>query len=439
MQAQLGPEMPSFLEALDAIAPTSIHLNILKRFKLRENFDGVKWYKNGVYLPERPVFTLDPAFHAGAYYVQEASSMLIAEAAHQLTDLSAPLRVLDLCAAPGGKSILLASLLSPDSLLVSNEVISSRYQVLDYNLTKWGISNKITTSQEVNKFSGLEAFFDLILVDAPCSGEGLFRRDPEAVNEWSPENVVQCSIRQKKILQDTIALLKPGGILLYSTCTYNTEENDTNANWLLQQFPLEVAPLEIPPDWQLVQRDIGYQCYPHRVQGEGFYLAAFRKTGAQAEIRRSKNSPKLRYWENLPKAQLKLLESWLDPAQELQFLQSEKSGIVAFPQNLYEDLLLLSPYLRYFRMGTTVGHLKGKDLVPDPSLALSLLLHPDMPSVELDKENTLRFLKRESPELPAAPGWHLVRYEGLGLGWVKVLHNRANNYYPKEWMIRMSI
>jgi 16S rRNA C967 or C1407 C5-methylase (RsmB/RsmF family)/NOL1/NOP2/fmu family ribosome biogenesis protein len=438
MQEQLGIEFDDFREALSSPAPVSIHFNIFKHQYSKENFDGVEWYNNGVYLPERPNFTLDPTFQAGAYYVQEASSMLIADAVRQLFDLDRDLKVLDLCAAPGGKSTLLASLLSENSLLVSNEVIRSRYQVLDYNLTKWGISNKITISQDAERFAGLENFFDLILVDAPCSGEGLFRKDPEAMREWSPEQVQLCSARQQRILTATVPLLKPGGKLLYSTCTYNDRENSENAQWLQDNFPLETARLEFPEDWNIRERPRGFQCYPHLLRGEGLYLSAFVKTSGDGSSK-DKAGKMLPYHEPLPKGREKELSRWIKSEQTFRFFQDQKGQITAIPEDLFESVLRLSPYLRYFRMGTPVGAFKGNDLIPDPALALANILHPDAPSVAVDQSTALQFLKKESIALTTKPGWKVVRYNGLALGWIKALPNRINNYYPKEWRIRMQI
>lgn len=437
MREQLGSEFNAFLEALSETPPTSIHFNIFKNLNREENLDGVKWNYTGVYLPERPSFTLDPAFHAGAYYVQEASSMLVAEAARQLLDLDRAVKVLDLCAAPGGKTTLLASVISEDSLLVANEVIRSRYQVLDYNLTKWGIPNKVTISQDVEQFGKIGSFFDLILVDAPCSGEGMFRKDPQAIAEWSPENVAYCSTRQKRILKNTVDLLKPGGILLYSTCTYNRHENEENAAWLLEEFPLEVAPLDLSPDWGITTRDIGYQCYPHRVSGEGFYLAAFRKLGKNKRPPKNKIASKFRYYQPLVKSKQQAIQGFIRQDADLVFLESDKGQIIAVPAELHHDLLQLSPYFRYFRMGTSIGRFKGKDLIPDPALALSTLIRAELPRIKVDQEEAIKFLRKEIPQVAASTGWQLISYKDLPLGWIKGLKNRINNYYPKEWRIRM--
>ncbi len=268
MESRLGKELPDFLGALDAPAPVSIHYNPIKSPK-PENSDGVKWYSNGVYLEKRPVFTLDPLFHAGLYYVQEASSMFLAEALKQTVDISTPLRVLDLAAAPGGKSTILASLLHKESFILCNEVIKSRYNILNYNLSKWGMPNTHVSNHDSKDFSGLKGFFDLILLDAPCSGEGLFRKDPAAVDHWDEDHVKFCSLRQQRILANAVNLLRPGGTIIYSTCTYNQAENEGNASWLLQNYDLQPVELKIQEDWSIEKRAIGYQFYPHKIQGEG--------------------------------------------------------------------------------------------------------------------------------------------------------------------------
>ncbi len=271
MQALLGPEFPAFLEALDQPAPLSIRLNPAKPSGwTTKDLEPVPWHPQGRYLPERPQFTLDPAFQAGAYYVQEASSMLIGEALRQILDLSLPLRALDLCAAPGGKTTLLASLLTEDSLLVANEVIQSRTLPLRHNIAKWGLPNVWACNHDSREFAPLEGYFDLVLVDAPCSGEGLFRKDPDAAAEWSLNNVELCCGRQKRILADAAPLLRPGGILLYSTCTFNHREDGENARWLAEQYGFSLLPLSLPPEWGIVDTGAGYQCYPHRVKEKAF-------------------------------------------------------------------------------------------------------------------------------------------------------------------------
>ena len=280
MQHQLGEEANQLFSVLDGPSPISIHLHPVKTNPQFVNNHPVPWHKNlGRYLEERPVFTLDPTFHAGSFYVQEASSMFIAQGFEYFfkPDQRSGLKVLDLCAAPGGKSTLLASLLPSDAFFLANEVIQSRYQILNHNLDKWGLPNTSSSNHDPDDFKALEGFFDFILVDAPCSGEGLFRKDENAREEWSEENVILCAGRQKRILQAAVPLLKKGGILAYSTCTYNDLENQENCLWLENEFNLHHEAIPLTSDWGIVSKERGYQFYPHKVRGEGFFCAFFKK------------------------------------------------------------------------------------------------------------------------------------------------------------------
>ena len=292
MQHILGAEYSAFVDNLQKEAPTTIRLNSKKNLPdssiFPEKLAPVLWNDDGFYLPQRPSFTLDPSFHAGAYYVQEASSMFVAEAIKQTVDLTKPLKIMDLCAAPGGKSTLLASLLNNKSLLVANEVIKSRIGALKENLEKWGYPNYLVSNHDPEEMIDLEGFFDVVLTDAPCSGEGLFRKDPKASKEWSENSVQLCSARQKRILQAATMLVAPNGYLCYSTCTYNEKENEQNARWLIQTTDFEEVKLNIPAEWGIVEKEFGYQFFPHKVQGEGFYLAIFRKTRGDKQEARGK-------------------------------------------------------------------------------------------------------------------------------------------------------
>jgi len=439
MQARLGAEWEAFLQALNSPAPVSLRFHLLKHKKWSENYEKVKWCFNGVYLPERPVFTLDPAFHAGAYYVQEASSMLVCHLLQQVFPNPAGIRALDLAAAPGGKSTLLAEWLGQDGFLVANEVIRSRFQTLDYNHIKWGYANTVVSNHDSQDFSALENWFDLILLDAPCSGEGLFRKDPGAMAEWSPDNVAHCAARQKRILADAVRLLKPGGILLYSTCTYNEAENDDNVQWMGQTFGFESIFADLPDDWGISRTLCGLQCYPHRVKGEGFYLAALQKTG-DGPTRQINSSYRFSGWGPLPGKYQNLIRPFLRNPHEFSFYIDSSYCIRALPKDKEETTGKVAQALHRCRWGIEVGQIKGKDFIPAPELALSNVIEPDLPAVTPDRATALRYLKKEPVDLPGAPGgWVLVRYDGLNLGWAKVLQNRTNNYYPKAWRILMEL
>ena len=244
---------------------------------------SIPWSSHGYYLNERPSFTLDPLFHAGCYYVQEASSMFLEQALKQTVDLSQPVKVLDLCAAPGGKSTLIQSFITSDSLLVSNEVIKSRVNVLQENLIKWGGANVVLTNNDAKDFASLYDYFDLLVVDAPCSGSGLFRKDPEAIGEWSENNVKLCSQRQQRILADAFSSLKKNGIIIYCTCSYSTEENEEILDWMAEKFKVESLRLTIKKEWNIVETQsmhhnlFGYRFYPDKLKGEGFFIACLQK------------------------------------------------------------------------------------------------------------------------------------------------------------------
>lgn len=439
MQQRLGAEWPAFVAALADVPPVSIRYNQHKLSPSATGTEPVPWLAEGHYLPKRPVFTLDPAFHAGAYYVQEASSMFVAAVLEQCIDTTLPLNVLDLCAAPGGKSTLLADVLSADSLLLANEVIRPRYQTLRYNLAKWGLPNTHTSNHDSRDFAPLAGFFDVIIVDAPCSGEGLFRKDDKAAHEWSPDNVQLCAGRQKRILAEAVPLLKPGGVLLYCTCTYNDHENRDNVEWLTAQFLLAPIALRAAPSTGILVEGNTCQFLPHRTRGEGFFIAAFRKT--EGEARASLKTKPFERLSPVPKALLSVLDTWVDnPAGDLSFYQDKNGQISAVLQTQAEHCAVISQALYRFEPGFRVGTFKGKDFIPAPELALHTRCHPATTSIGADKAQALRFLKKEDPALGDVPkGWVKVTYQGLGLGWVKGLPNRINNYYPREWRILMNL
>ena len=439
LQAQLGDEWAAFQAALKEPAPTSIRLNPLKPGALDLALEmPVPWCEQGRYLSARPVFTLDPLLHAGAYYVQEASSMFLCEAVRQWMGTDRPIRALDLCAAPGGKSTLLASLLPEGSFLLANEVIRSRAGILRQNLERWGAGHTGLSVHDSREFGRLQGFFDLVLVDAPCSGEGLFRKEPQAIEEWSEANVQLCAGRQKRILAEAVPLLRPGGLLLYSTCTYNAQENEDNAAWLEKEQGLSPLRLDLPADWKIVATGRGYQLYPHRVRGEGLFLAGFRQpAGREHSVREGRKSP----IERLTRKESSQLAPWLRAGHGLVFWKNKVGEVSALPEKLFELTEALRTGLSRVQTGQLLGTLKGDLFLPSHTLALSEWIDPEFQGVELPREKALRFLKKEAIELPVTglKGWALARYRGRNLGWFKALPNRINNYFPKEWRIRMEL
>ncbi|WP_210489752.1 methyltransferase RsmF C-terminal domain-like protein [Rufibacter aurantiacus] len=441
MQTQLGEAYPAFADALNQPSPTSIRVNRAK-MPLPTSLPQVPWTETGFYLSMRPSFTLDPMFHGGAYYVQEASSMFLEQALRQSVNLSEPLAVLDLCGAPGGKSTHIASLLSEESLLVANEVIKPRANILAENIQKWGSGNVVVTNNDPSHIGQLTGFFDVMVVDAPCSGEGMFRKDPDAVNEWSEANVKLCSERQRRILMDVWDALKPGGVLIYSTCTYNLEENEENLAWLSKQQDAKSISLQLQPDWGITETELegmhGYRFYPHRTQGEGFFLAAVRKTGGdEARAYRKSKRP---FLVSASKQEKALVQDWLKEPQNWELVK-HKETLRALPQAWMLELEQLYENLRVVYGGIEVAEVMKNNAKPLPALALSQHVSEDtFPRAEVDLATALKFLHREDIVLEnSANGWVLVQFNGVALGWGKKLQNRVNNHYPKEWRIRMSL
>lgn len=369
--------------------PVSIRLNPFK-FKDIEG-TPIPWNRWGRILPERPVFTLDPLFHAGAYYVQDSSAMFVGHLFRNLP-LFKGMKVLDLCAAPGGKTTdLAASLreaLGDSFLLVSNEIMHQRASVLCDNVAVWGDPNVVVTSVDPAAFARLGAFFDVIVADVPCSGEGMFRKDRKAVEQWSEDTVALCAARQKRILADVWPALKQGGFLIYSTCTYNEKENDDNLEWAAAELGGEIAaPVDEFSESGVRSTRCGHLLKAGESLGEGQWAGYLEKTSS--------------------------------------------SGGKCQPLDILHPL----------RNGVRKGETKGRDFIPDCDWALSLDFDRSAyPLVEVDKDTALCFLHRDTLVLPdAARGYNVICYEGLPLGFVKNLGNRCNNLLPARRRILMDI
>ncbi|MEZ4900721.1 MAG: RNA methyltransferase [Spirosomataceae bacterium] len=444
IKAQMGNEYADFEAALHQAPPVSIRYNPIKPTDIAGEMI-IPWCATGRYLSQRPIFTLDPLFHSGAYYVQEASSMLIGYALQQAVDTTKPLRVLDLCAAPGGKTTLLTSILHEESLILANEVIKSRVMILKENVQKWGFANVHVSNHDPEDLDGLKAFFDVILIDAPCSGEGLFRKDPAAVSEWSLGNVKVCMGRQKRILEAALPLLKPSGTLVYCTCTYNDSENQESGQFILETMDFEEQKINLPLHWGVVAKPIGYQCYPHRVRGEGFFFALFHKKASVATAQRYDSLPKkgkeegFRSCKRLPAKQIPEVSRWLAHPETYRFFTKPNGEVLALMDSQLDDLRILDNTLWTKGLGLEMGVFKGNDFIPSHALALSNALSKQIPHLELSENQALLFLKKENLSLETPKGWLLATYQGLGLGWMKGLGNRINNYLPKDWRIRMEL
>ncbi len=437
-------EFSAFKKAIDQPSRTSIRLNASKPQVQDWKKQPISWSDQGYYLDERPSFTLDPAFHAGAYYVQEASSMFID---HILKSLQISKGLfLDLAAAPGGKSTLLSSFLANEGMLVANEVIQSRAQVLKENIVKWGMGNTIVTNNDPEHFSPLEGFFDLVLIDAPCSGEGMFRKDPQARNEWSPDHVALCELRQKRILDRAGALVKGGGYLIYSTCTFNEQENEGMIRFLTEEFAYEPVRIPLDSSWGIKETAVqsegkvfyGYRFFPHLVNGEGFFITVLQRSeeGYIQELRKVKDFKHHILKEISDKESTDLDQDLGFDGQGKYYTLNDSYFRISKDWNLHFQKLSQHLSLKYF--GVELGKKQKKDWIPSHEWALSLLPKNDFSTCALNQEEALEFLRKNDLSLPELPlGWILITFQGLPIGWVKNLGNRLNNYYPKEWRIRM--
>lgn len=456
-------EMEEFIQALSQTeASVCIRTNQLKHPTVVGN---VPWCPEGNYLTERPVFTLDPLLHAGAYYVQEAASQFVTHVLRSLLPQDKAVTMIDLCAAPGGKSTAALSVLPEGSLLVSNEIDRRRSRILSENITKWGMKDVIVTGNAPADFTGLNHLFDVILADVPCSGEGMFRKDEGAIADWSPAKVEGCVALQRQILSDVWPTLKPGGLLIYSTCTFNVHEDEEQLQYICQQLGATLVDIPTDESWNIHPPLIkGLPCYrfmPHYTRGEGLFMAALRKkdddevitpqheakkggkksktVGRTISHNTGKSAPKN---NGKPVIDLKkttiFVKDWVSCEG---FVEATPEGTLRFIPSALQGLheLLSDHGLYMLQSGIELGTIKGHDIIPSHALAMSLDRNPDaFPRVEIDLENALQYLRREAIVLPpeAPQGYVLVTYQHLPLGFVKNMGNRSNNLYPQEWRIR---
>lgn len=432
----MGTEYNSFFDSLQTPSPASIRINPKKNYPL-ESDNAIPWTRFGKYLSTRPIYTLDPWLHAGGYYVQEPSSMFLEQAVACSVDTSQPIVALDLCAAPGGKSTHLLSLLNAKSLLISNETIRSRAAILTENIQKWGHANVMVTNNDPASFSRLGGLFDLIVVDAPCSGEGLFRKDSLAVDEWSLSNVELCAMRQRRILKDIWPALKQNGILIYCTCTYNHKEDEETMNWLGREGNTEFLSIPTQPDWGVVESKVknvvGYRFYPHKLKGEGFFISVLRKTEPQNEIRVFTKSPLSKIQKNENS-----ISNWISTPEGFSFFNNNDI-ISCVPASATDLIAFLAQKLNTRMIGTPLATSKRGKLVPEHAAALSIHLNKnEFYNMELNFEQALNYLRKDPLNISTKEkGFGLATYQGTPLGWLNFISNRINNMYPPNWRIRM--
>ncbi|MBI1307334.1 MAG: RNA methyltransferase [Bacteroidetes bacterium] len=425
---QFGTKADDFLDSLNEEPAISVRLNPRKAISLFENTREISWTKWGRFLEQRPVFALDPLFHAGAYYVQESSSMFLEEAFNQLSLPENP-TVLDLCAAPGGKSTHLLSLMNGKGLLISNEVIKTRNSILRENITRWGFANVLVSRNEAHEFASTDFQFDLIVVDAPCSGEGMFRKDPHSRTEWSEDNVNLCSLRQQKIIAEIWPSVAPGGYLIYSTCTFNPAENEAQINRLISEGgAVNIELKNINPKIQETRP--GYAFYPMNTPGEGFYISVLQKPDGERKKLKlpKKNIPEIIKYPDI----FKLISgtfSIIKTGEEL----------CAIPEAFAEPIHYLKQKLNITRTGLPIGtDIRGK-LQYSHDLAMSVdLISSYFKTQEVELETALEFLRKNTVDIPVGKDkWLLLTYKNIPLGWLKNAGNRWNNYFPTAWRLRM--
>ena len=447
LHAAPGFEEDAFIKAHEEKAVISIRFQPIKYSIFTQQYlsnhlqfpinNNVPWCEAAYYLSERPSFTFDPLFHAGLYYVQEASSLFLWEVLQQTIGIDTKdKKVLDLCAAPGGKSTLLSSYFM-DGLVVANEVIKSRANILSENITKWGNDNVVVTNNDPSHFRKLDGFFDVLVIDAPCSGSGLFRKDKGVINEWSEEAVNLCSLRQQRIVADAYACLKHNGILIYATCSYSIAEDEAIMDWMLDSFQLLPMQLDVK-NWNIIEtasvkhNAYGYRFYPDKVDGEGFFISAFMKNeGSYFHSSMQSSLPVL------TKREKEIWEPWINDVESVSLLK-QNDFVIAFSNPIHQYLALLQKALYIKQAGITLGEIKGKDIIPHHALAVSNMANESLSNVEFTSEQAIKFLQKKEIEIDTSAlskGWQLARYCGIGLGWMKVLPNRINNYYPTEWRI----
>jgi 16S rRNA C967 or C1407 C5-methylase (RsmB/RsmF family)/NOL1/NOP2/fmu family ribosome biogenesis protein len=432
MKVILGNGYSDFESSLHEVAPVSIRINENKlsssKFSIFNLSSSINWCASGIYLEQRPSFTLDPLFHSGSYYVQEAASMFVEQCVNTVRRYGNIDYILDLCAAPGGKSTHLLSLF-PDSLVVSNEVIRSRTAILEENITKWGLANTVITSCDPAAFHKLKHVFDFILADAPCSGEGMFRKEPEALKKWSPENVKHCAIRQLRIVRDVWDALKPGGFLLYGTCTYNIEENENVIRFIVDNLGAESIPVDISTfegiSSSLDKNIHACRFFPHKTKSEGLFLSLVRKNG---ELKQS--VPKhVKQISKIPE-----LNSWLQQNERFAYIR-KNDRIYMLPEKFAADVEFIGKTIYTLSSGTEICTIKGKELIPSFDFAHSTKINANNFTVwEVDKTTALKFLKKETLSAPTGvgKGFVLLTYQNVPLGWVKNIGSRCNNLLPQN-------
>lgn len=421
-----SPFGQTLLDALNGPSPTSVRINPRKKMAFdNSGLEPVPWCKEAYYLEQRPNFTLSPLFHSGTYYPQEAASMAIYDLVASLK-LHEGCIVLDACAAPGGKTLAMMDALPDRCAAIANEIHPHRANILCETITKWGLDNVAVCNNDTSIFRDLNAFFDLVLIDAPCSGEGMFRKDPNARLEWSLESVHKCSERQSNVINNLISCIKPGGYLIYATCTFNQSENEARIQEILATGEFELQPWKAPSECTVGRDGLGHYFVPSRSRSEGLFIGVLKKCGTL-------NSNPITFPftsnPNFTGLAFDVLAN-----QEL-IRQNNRAHLRSWV--LGQALSKLKIPLRFLKYGIAVAESTVKGWVPQHDL--SMYASP-FPQIEITKHEALLYLRGETFTIPPSPpGYYLMCYQGTNLGFIKHLGNRFNNLYPKAWRIRMHL
>ena len=431
LRGLLPGEWEALTEAIASSEPSvAVRVNDMRQVAVPDGARRVPWCEQGFYLEDRPTFTFDTDWHAGRYYVQDASSMFIAHVIRHF--VMEPVRYLDLCAAPGGKTTAAIQALPQGSLVVANEIVPPRARVLADNVIRWGNPRCVVTSNAPANLGKFEGFFDVIATDVPCSGEGMMRKDDEAVAQWSPTLVEQCAQRQREILADVWPALRPGGLLIYSTCTYNRQENEEIADFIVNELGATSLKVPIEPDWNIhpaINSDCHcYRFMPHRVDGEGLFMTVFRKDG---------DAPRqdIRIKEKNAKKADETVKCWLSSPNDYT-IDQQGDLLIAVPQDIRREVAALRASLNVLHAGVELATVMGRKTVPHPALAMSTARAAGaFPVCEVDYPTALRYLRGESISVDGQRGYVLIAHQGAVLGFANNLGNRANNLYPKSQRI----